>query len=162
MRSYVKVSEITDAPICSGMTEASVETLARHLEAVEHKKDETLYREGSLENNDLLIILDGNLEISTEHRFGTGGILKIKLDPGDVAGIMGFVGGKPHVGTARAVNECRVARLSREQFAHLCENHPEITIQILRFLAVALDRFFVMTLDRYNDSLSYMHGTQKH
>lgn len=162
MNSYVKASEIADAPICEGLTSECVEALARHLEASYHQHDEVLYREGSLENNDLLIVLQGNIEISTEHAHGSGGMLKIKLEPGDVAGIMGFVGERAHVGTARVVGECRVAHLSRDKFAHMCQKHPSIAIAMLRFLVVALDRFSVMVLERYNDSLSFMHGAKKH
>jgi CRP-like cAMP-binding protein len=149
--------EIAHAPICEGLSSEDVATLARHMSASSHPHDAVLYEEGSLEANDLLIILDGHVEISTRQRFG-GETLTLKLDPGDVAGILGFVGGRPHVGTARAVSDCRVGRLSREQFAHLCENHGGIAIRILRFLVLALDGFSSNLIERYKESLSFMYG----
>lgn len=153
----VYAEEIAHAPICEGLNAEDVATLARHMFATDHPRDAVLYEEGSLEANDLLVILEGHVEIGTRQRFG-GETLTIRLDPGDVAGILGFVGGKPHVGTARAIGDCRVARLSRDQFAHLCEKHGAIAIRILRFLVLALDRFSSDLIERYKESLSFMYG----
>jgi CRP-like cAMP-binding protein len=156
--SPVHAEEIAHAPICEGLNPDEIATLARHMFMSSHQHDVILYEEGSLEANDLLIILEGNVEISTRQRFG-GETLTIKLNPGDVAGILGFVGGMPHVGTARAIGDGRLARLSREQFAHLCEKHGAIAIRMLRFLVLALDRFSSNLLERYKESLSFMYGT---
>jgi len=161
MNSNVKADEIAGAPICAGMTEAGVQALSLHLEARKHQPGDILYREGSQENTDLLIILEGQIEASSEHTHGVSEMLKIRLGTGDVAGIMGFVGGKPHGGTGVAVSDCRVAHLSREQFSDLCRIHPDVGITMLRFLVIALDSFSVMLLSRYNDSLSFMHGSKK-
>lgn len=153
----VHAGEIAGAPICEGLSSEEIATLTRHMFMSSHQRDEVLYEEASLEANDLLIILEGHIEISTRQRFG-GQTLTIHLDPGDVAGILGFVGGKPHVGTAKATSDCRVGRLTRAQFAHLCEKHGAIAIRILRFLVLALDRFSSDMIERYKESLSFMYG----
>ena len=154
----VHAEEIATAPICEELSDEEIATLARHMFMSSHEHDTVLYEEGSLEANDLLIVLDGHIEISTRQRFG-GQTLTVRLDPGDVAGILGFVGAKPHVGTARAISDCRVGRLSRDQFAHLCEKHGPIAIRMLRFLVLALDRFSSDLVERYKESLSFMYGT---
>lgn len=154
----VPAEAIASAPICEGLEPAEIATLARHLVATEHRQGESLYTEGSEAADDLLIILSGDVEISTREYLG-GETLTLRLDPGDVAGILGFVGGRPHVGTARAVSDCRVARLSRAQFAHLCDKHGGIAIRILSFLVLALDRFSSNLIERYKESLSFMYGT---
>ena len=153
----VAAEAIASAPLCEGLAPEDIAVLARHMVATAHRQGERLYTEGSEEASDLLIILDGDVEISTRQHFG-GETLSVRLDPGDVAGILGFVGGKPHVGTAHAVSDCRVARLSRQQFAHLCERHGGIAIRILRFLVLALDRFSSDLIERYKESLSFMYG----
>lgn len=154
----VRAEEIATAPICAELTPEDTATLARHMVATSHRQGELLYEEGSQTANDLLIILEGDVEISTRQRFG-GETLTLRLDPGDVAGILGFVGAKPHVGTARAASDCRVGRLSREQFSHLCDRHGAIAIRILSFLVLALDRFSSDLIGRYKESLSFMYGT---
>ena len=153
----VPAEAIASAPICEGLAPEDIATLARHMVATTHRQGEQLYAEGSEEASDLLIILAGDVEISTRQHFG-GETLTLRLDPGDVAGILGFVGGKPHIGTAHAISDCRVARLSREQFAHLCDRHGAIAIRILRFLVLALDRFSANLIERYKESLSFMYG----
>ncbi|OIO71393.1 MAG: hypothetical protein AUJ57_07125 [Zetaproteobacteria bacterium CG1_02_53_45] len=161
MDNNVMADAIAGAPICAGMSPGNVQALARHLEARKHQQGDTLYREGSQEDTDLLIILEGQIEASSEHTHGVSEMLKIKLGAGDVAGIMGFIGGKPHGGTGVAATDCLVAHLSREQFASLCKADPGVGITMLRFLVIALDSFSVMLLARYNDSLSFMHGSKK-
>ncbi len=158
MSYSVQVREIADAPLCAEMGSEDIALFARHLNSTSHKQGDVLYREGSTDNDDLLILLEGNIEVSTEQRFELGTTLRIQLDPGDVAGILGFVGGKPHVGTAKALSDCRVARLPRQQFAHLCEKHGNIAISVLKFLVLALDRFSSGLVERYKDSLSFMYG----
>jgi CRP-like cAMP-binding protein len=148
---------IASAPICEAWGAEDIATLARHMVTTTHRQGERLYEEGTEVASDLLIILDGDVEIGTRQPFG-GETLTMRLDPGDVAGILGFVGGKPHVGTACAVSDCRVARLSREQFAHLCDRHGGIAIRILSFLVLALDRFSASLIERYKESLSFMYG----
>ncbi|OIO71394.1 MAG: hypothetical protein AUJ57_07130 [Zetaproteobacteria bacterium CG1_02_53_45] len=161
MSESVNIDEISGTPLCAELSRESVATLARHMSATCHAKGEVLYAEGSLENNDLLLLLDGQLEIKTEQRYENIGSLRVVFESGAVASLMGFVAGHQHVTTATAISECRVARLSRDQFAHICESHPEIAIAVLKFLALRLDEFSYMLLDRYKDAQAFVQGAYR-
>ncbi len=153
------VVQISSMPMCSGLDSDDVEVLARHLTVSRHAAGSVLYTEGDSGPNDLLVILDGEIEIRSHNPFNEkGNPLHIRLSRGEVAGIMGFVSGKPHVGTATAVTDCRLARLSREQFDHICDQHPRIAISLLQFLVRALDRFSARLLEQYKASLAFMYG----
>ncbi len=154
--------EISQMPLCGSLTGDDIDVLARYLTVSRHAAGSVLYTEGDSGPNDLLIILDGKLEIFSPNRFNEqGSPLHIQLTPCNVAGIMGFVGNQPHVGTAKALSDCRLARLSRERFDHICDSHPRIAICLLQFLVKALDRFSARLLDQYKASLAFMYGAVK-
>ncbi len=154
--------EISRISLCGNLTADDIDVLARHLTVSRHNAGSVLYTEGDSGPNDLLIILDGKVEINSPNRFDEqSSQLHIRLMPGDVAGIMGFVGNQPHVGTAMALSDCRLARLPREQFNHICSGHPRIAICLLQFLVQALDRFGARLLDQYKASLAFMYGAVK-
>jgi len=154
--------EISRMSLCGNLTADDIGVLARHLTVSRHTAGSVLYTEGDSGPNDLLIILDGKVEINSPNRFNEeSSQLHIQLATGDVAGIMGFVGNQPHVGTARALSDCRLARLPREQFNHICDGHPRIAICLLQFLVQALDRFGTRLLDQYKASLAFMYGAVK-
>lgn len=161
MSESVNVDEIAVAPICAGLSREDIATLVRHMSLTHHAQGEVLYSEGSLENNDLLVLLEGKMEIKAEQRYENVGSLRVVFEPGAVASLMGFVVGHPHVTTATAVTDCRVARLSREQFSHICERHPEISIAILKYLVLRLDEFSAIVLDRYKDAVAFMQGAYR-
>ena len=158
MTESVNADEIAATPICAELSRECVEKLALHMTQTRHSRDEVFYSEGSLENNDLLVLLEGEMEIKAEQRYQHVGSMKITFKPGAVASLLGFVVGHPHVTTAKALTDCRVARLSREQFAHICESHPPIAIAILKYLVLRLDESSATVLDRYKDAMVFMQN----
>jgi len=149
-------------PPCAWMSDRDVQAFARHLRLTHHEAGDLLYTEGERDPDDLFIVLDGEVEISTPNRFVEGGTpLQVRLGRGDVLGIIGFVSSEPHVGTAKAVSDCTLARLPRGEFDHLCERHPSIAIGLLKFLVTALDHFTTRLLEQYKASVAFMHGAVK-
>jgi CRP-like cAMP-binding protein len=158
MSESVNADEIANTPICAELTRECVDNLVLHMTQTRHAKGEVLYSEGSLENNDLLVLLEGEMEIKAEQRYQHVGSLKVTFKPGAVASLLGFVVGHPHVTTATALTDCRVARLSREQFTHICDKHPQIAIAILKYLVLRLDESSATVLDRYKDAMVFMQN----
>ncbi|HNB52365.1 MAG TPA: TIR domain-containing protein, partial [Anaerolineales bacterium] len=94
---------------------------------------EILFREGE-KGDALYCILEGSLEI-----FQKAGqdreIVLATFHAGDYFGEMALLDDKPRSASAKAVSECRMLKLDREDFVVLLEKNPAIALQLSRAIS---------------------------
>ncbi|HXH73256.1 MAG TPA: cyclic nucleotide-binding domain-containing protein [Mariprofundaceae bacterium] len=145
--------------LARNLTMEQVRILCRHLEAISFQALEIVYRQGSPENSDLIILLSGHLDVVRELPSSQSpSSFVAKLGPGDAAGILGFVDGRPHSATGIATCSIEALALSRKTFAHLVQKHADIAIVLLKNLIVIAADIAYEMLDRHADAMLYMHG----
>ncbi len=115
------------------LRDAEIEALARIMIVREYKAGETILKPGDLELKDTLLILaSGDVEATAV----TGGeqMTLHLLQPGDLAGIIGFVGGNISQvsATVMAKTESKVLLLDRVRFEALLNSQPAIVYYVMR------------------------------
>ena len=115
------------------LRDAEIEALARIMIVREYKAGETILKPGDLELKDTLLILaSGDVEATAV----TGGeqMTLHLLQPGDLAGIIGFVGGNISQvsATVMAKTESKVLLLDRVRFEALLNSQPAIAYYVMR------------------------------
>lgn len=115
------------------LRDAEIEALARIMIVREYKAGETVLKPGDLELKDTLLILaSGDVEATAT----TGGeqMTLHLLQPGDLAGIIGFVGGNiaQVSATVMAKTDSKVLLLDRVRFEALLNSQPAIVYYVMR------------------------------
>ena len=115
------------------LRDAEIEALARIMIVREYKAGETVLKPGDVELKDTLLILaSGDVEATAV----TGGeqMTLHLLQPGDLAGIIGFVGGNISQvsATVMAKTESKVLLLDRVRFEALLNSQPAIVYYVMR------------------------------
>lgn len=95
-----------------------------------------LFKEGD-KGDALYFILEGSLEI-TQTSGADREIVLATFKPGDYFGEMSLLDEKPRSASARAVTDCRLLALDREDFAVLLEKNPAIALQLSRAISERL------------------------
>lgn len=93
---------------------------------------EIIVQPGDKQPDNLYILAHGELQVKIQSSEGETTIYTLK--PGDLAGIITFVGGAPsqHSATLIAKGEAKVLCLPREMFETLIDSHPMIEYKIMR------------------------------
>lgn len=95
-----------------------------------------LFQEGD-KGDALYFILNGSLEI-TQKSGPDREIVLATFKPGDYFGEMSLLDEKPRSASARAVTDCRLFALDREDFVVLLEKNPAIALQLSRSISERL------------------------
>jgi CRP-like cAMP-binding protein len=115
------------------LRDAEIEALARIVTVREYKAGEAILKPGDVELKDTLLILaSGDVEATAV----TGGeeMTLHLLQPGDLAGIIGFVGGNVSQVSATVVakTDSKVLLLDRVRFEALLNSQPAIVYYVMR------------------------------
>lgn len=92
--------------------------------------NEFLIKEGATDDS-LHVLLSGKLEVVKSTGADESASLAI-LRPGALAGELSFVDGSQHTVGLRALSECRVLRLKREDFESIINEHPQLAYKVMR------------------------------
>jgi CRP-like cAMP-binding protein len=98
------------------------------------------------------MVISGKLAVTRRTGGGADAILHV-IEPGDLAGEMGFVDGTPHSATVKALTASRVVSLDRKKFEALLDTNPRLVYDVMR----AIVRRVHHTLRRMN--LQYVELT---
>ena len=92
--------------------------------------DEVLFEEGNADDS-LHVVTSGRLAVT---RMVGGGehITMHILQAGDLAGEMGFVDGRPHSATLRALGPCIVCSFERGRFESLLAEDPWVVYRVMQ------------------------------
>ncbi len=115
------------------LRDAEIESLGQLFEVVEFKAGQALLKPGEERlKNTLIVLASGEVE-ATAHVGGEQATLHL-LQPGDLAGIITFVGGNVSQISATIVakTNCKVLLLERCKFESLLNSQPAIVYYVMR------------------------------
>lgn len=93
-----------------------------------HRTGATLFSEGSTERA-LYVVVEGRVEARR------GGRRVLEAGPGETVGDLALLDGRPTRYAARAIEDSRVLRLTRDDFFNLLEERFRVARQVLSYLA---------------------------
>ena len=137
--------------------ECEVLTSMFHLQRL--AADEVLITEG--EHDDALyIVIEGDI-IVTRNAGGDEYVTLGHLKPGDIAGAMGFIDGKQHSATLRAVKEAHVLRMKRDELEGMLDEHPHLVYKIMKMIVKSVHKTLVTMNRQFVEMNNYImkeHG----
>jgi len=151
---------LSDFSVARNMTLEQLRTLCRHMKGPHQiASGEKILEQGSREKSDLLIIIEGEIEIIRDLQISQPASTPISmLSAGNMVGILGFVDARPHSANAFATSACKTISLSRKDFSHLMSRHPETGHQLMKNLVIEASDIAYSMLDRFAEATMYMHG----
>jgi len=130
MKATSNVEIVKNSPLGKDLSEAHCETLAAIIEVRDLKEGEELLSEGNVDHT-LYVPIDGKISVIKNAGGGHEEQLHV-LVPGELAGAMGFLDGKEHSATLRALTETQVFCLEQARFEKLISSEPTIVYQVMR------------------------------
>ena len=113
-------------------------TLSALMSLRELADGEFLFGEGSADNS-LHVLLKGKLEVVKRTAGDDFASIAILRD-GDLAGEFSFIDGELHTVGLRALCDCRVLSLKREDFEGIVEKDPDLVYKVMRAVARSAHR----------------------
>lgn len=115
------------------LRDAEIETLGQLFEVVDFKAGQALLKPGEERLKSTLVVLANGEVEATAHVGGEQATLHL-LQPGDLAGIITFVGGNVSQISATIVakTDCKVLLLERCKFESLLNSQPAIVYYVMR------------------------------
>lgn len=125
-----------------GMPEAIAQRVAALMLIQTFLPGEQLTKEGSPNEGHLMIVVDGEAEISISHHQNGGQLVHRLAKPGHIIGEVGFIDGQAHSATCLAVIHTRTAVLARDDFIQMFEadamSAAQLMAGLLRLLALRI------------------------
>ena len=110
--------------------------MSNQIEVLKYKKGESIICEG--ERSDCAYIIEfGSAEVFKSLPNGEQQFLGV-LAQGDIFGELGLIDGLPRSATVKALDGCRIRKLSHETFVSLAKQNPKALMPILKILASRL------------------------
>jgi len=124
---------LRNSSLTEELRDSEIELLASFITVREYKAGETILKPGDAELKDTLLIL-GSGEVEATATTGGEQMTLHLLKPGDLAGIIGFVGGNVMQISASVVakTDSRVLLLDRVRFESLLNIQPAIVYYVMR------------------------------
>jgi CRP/FNR family transcriptional regulator, cyclic AMP receptor protein len=123
-------TNLRNSRLAAGLTDEQVDRLAGISYCRRLQDNEALFLEGAVDDA-LCVITSGKLAVT--RKVGGGGEVTLHvLQAGDLAGEMGFVVGRPHSASLRAMGEPTVCTFHRKDFEALVESDPWLVYQVMR------------------------------
>jgi CRP/FNR family cyclic AMP-dependent transcriptional regulator len=126
----LRISTVTDE-----LGDFEVGIVAGMFDIKNYKSGEIIVKPGDERPDNLYILAHGGIDVKIES--GDGNFSIYVLKPGDLAGMITFVGGPASQisATLCAVGDTQVLSLEREKFESLINSHPMIVYRVMRGLA---------------------------
>ncbi len=118
------------SPLTAELNDEQVENLVGISVCQVLETDEILISEGKVDNS-LHVIIDGTLAVTRDTGGGEWTTLHI-LRTGDLAGEMGFIDGRPHSATLRAIGPTKVCSFERSKFESLLDKDAWIVYRVMQ------------------------------
>ncbi|MBZ0298551.1 MAG: Crp/Fnr family transcriptional regulator [Anaerolineae bacterium] len=134
----VEYQKLRDAEIFKNLSEEVLQALAAHCRTVELTAGEILLEQNT-PGSGLYVLETGQVHIVRQHPDGEQVILATEA-PYYVVGELSLLAEQLRTGSVVAVSDCTLIALEREAFAEVCEQHPELPIQVMAYLARRLYR----------------------
>jgi MFS family permease len=137
-------------PLFDGLSPASLEQAARHLDRVRVAPGEVVIRQGDPADR-FFHILDGTFEVTQAKDAGGQPRFLRTLGPDDVFGEIGLLGGVPRTATVTAAGEGSLLALDGQRFLELVAAGPGLSSRLLDVHRGATARFERPTAEAAGD-----------
>jgi CRP/FNR family cyclic AMP-dependent transcriptional regulator len=123
---------LRNSTITEELSDAEVEIIEGLFEVQDYKSGEIIVQPGDRQPDNLYILAHGDIEVRIES--GNEESIIHVLKPGDLAGIITFVGGAASdiSATLYAVGKTKVLSMARAEFEKLINTHPMIVYKVMR------------------------------
>ena len=158
MDTEAKFKTLRGLPISSNLTDAQSLVLAELAESRLLDNDAVLMEEGHVDNS-FHVIVNGLLAVTKDTGGGDWVTLHV-LRPGDLAGELGFIDGRPHTATLRAVGETTVLSFERERLESVLEQHPWMVYRVMQNIVQAVHDIVSRMNNQYVEMTNYI--TKRH
>jgi len=105
--------------------------LVDYLDCRQAVAGETLWREGD-SCGELVFIVNGRLEVSKQTEFEGKNVIVGVYGVGSIVGELCILKSMPRIVTAVALTDSELLTLSTENFNRLTEQHPELSVRLLK------------------------------
>ncbi len=150
----MKITEVVaNSPLGAELTEQEIDVLTGVLKLRSLEDGAYLMTEGSTDNT-LFVLLYGRLEV-VKQAGGEELVSLAVLREGDLAGELSFIDGLQHTAGIRALGDCEVMLLSRDDVEKIIDEYPRLTFKVMSAIARATHRiihrmnFEFMELNNY-------------
>lgn len=129
------IDTLRTSTITEELSDAEVEILAGLFDVRDYKGGDVIVQPGDEQPDNLYILAHGDIEVKIQSTEGAATIHVLK--PGDLAGMITFVGGAASQvsATLYAVGGTKVLSLERTKFETLINSHPMIMYRVMRGVA---------------------------
>jgi CRP-like cAMP-binding protein len=137
-KPMVSVEAIRESPLGADLTESQCLLLAEVTSIIGLDVGAPLLDEGHVDDR-LYVVSSGSLEVLKPTGGGDAVTLQL-LHRGDMAGILGFVDGVPHSAAIRALTQCELIVLDRNDLEQLIDKDPRLVYLVMRTVVRAAHR----------------------
>lgn len=127
------VRHILDSRLGTELSAEEAEKLADLMVKKNLRGGEYLIEEGKVDDA-LHVLVDGNLEV-VKRTASDGSASIAVVREGYLAGELSFIDGEVHTVGLRALSDCHVLSLSRENFETLIDSDPQLVYKVMRAVA---------------------------
>ncbi len=126
------IDTLRTSTITEELSDAELGIVAKLFKVQDYKAGEVIVQPGDNQPDHLYILAQGEIQVKIQSSEGETAIYVLK--PGDLAGIITFVGGaaSQHSATLIAKGEAKVLSLPRVKFETLIDSHPIIEYKVMR------------------------------
>jgi CRP/FNR family transcriptional regulator, cyclic AMP receptor protein len=164
----MNIDILRNVPLFASLSERELTRIAGKLVQHRYTKDSPILMESD-PGNSLFILVKGRVKITRTSDAGGEVILAILKD-GDFFGEISLLDGKPRTANVIAMQISTVLMLHREEFKSLIQDHPNISINLMKELASRLrssdtqieSLSFLRTKGRVAATLLQLSETAKH
>ena len=129
---------LKEIPLFAGFSSEDLSYIKKKADYEEFKKGQAIYKEGSAPSY-FYCIIRGRVVISAVDHAGKQQILEY-LHRGQYFGIISLLTGDPHSVTAKALNDCLLLIIPKEDFDGLLRKIPQLAIDLSKTLSRRLKR----------------------
>jgi NTE family protein len=129
---------LKEIPLFAGLSAKEVAYIKKKASFPEYKKGQIVYKEGAPPSY-FYFIIRGRVVISTQDANAKQMILEY-LHRGQYFGIISALTGEPHSVTAKALNDCLLLAISKNDFDFLLKKIPQLAIDLSKTLSRRLKR----------------------
>lgn len=138
MKTFKKELILKEIPLFAGLSPKELLLVKEKSSLVEYRKGQIIYREGSSPSGFYCIVL-GRVVISALDYQGKETILEY-LHRGKYFGVISLLTGEPHSVTTKAINDCLLLVIDKEDFNFLLKKVSSLAIDLSRTLSRRLKR----------------------
>ena len=129
---------LKEIPLFEGLADWERDLIKERSSFAEYKKGDVVYKEGSVASAFYCIIL-GRVIIYSQDQYGNEAVLEY-LHRGKYFGIISLLTGETHSVTTKAINDCLILIIKKEDFDFILEKIPQLAIDLSKTLSRRLKR----------------------